>query len=341
MGQSGCSVLEISLKSVKYLELAPKKKQLEVQNFLVYPYQTKADLEAILPKLQAERAEPDQAIGTSVWSSTLISKKITLPLLAPHELKAVIEAEAGKQLPFALSECQMDYYVIDENLQTKIMEVMLIAAKKDLIVERCKYLQKYGIAMRFMDIHPIALARLYKRFHGDLKQGVALIHVGCNPPALMGEENFVCILKNGVPVVLRDLNERLFLSAPATVERPAEATAPAEGQATALAPAAPTPATATPQAPTANFQAAASQIMNAVVFYENNFKEPVSRILLSGDSATCARMGEALLSQHRRKAEQWNILDQINFTDAAIKDEARKNEAGLNILLGLAARGIE
>ncbi|MBF0254629.1 MAG: pilus assembly protein PilM [Candidatus Omnitrophica bacterium] len=308
MAQKNVKVLEISTTAVKLLEVTRKKRQVfQVENCIQETYTSKALLESVLKKVLAESKSPSDPVCTSVWSGTLMTKKIEMPNLNASELDAAVRSEADRHVPFPLNECVLDHYVMEPSTGHAKSSVMLIAAKKDLIMERCRLLESVGLKMSFMDIHPLAVANLYGQFEPDAGEKItALVHLGDAPPAVRGEDNFVTILKNGRPFVIRDLGDKLS-AAEVTEEQWSQTTA---------------------------------QIVNAARFFETTFGSKVERFRLSGHKEVCAKMAGLIKAQSAADVAAWSAADLFKYAHPDAREELSRNESAFVVSLGVAVRGL-
>jgi len=304
--------LEISNGSVKLLELTRKRRNRYcVIHCARHAYDSRAKLGDTIKKTIAESAESAGMSGflsTSVWSPTLISRKITMPNAEPEKLAETVKAEAAKVVPYSLNDCIIDHFVLGPSAEAGKTDVMFIAAKKDLIFERCRFLQGIGIDLSFVDIHPVALSNLYAEFFVQNRgKTVALIHLGDAPPEVRAEENFMCIVKDGVPHVIRDLGDKL----------------------------------SAPQVAQEAWNQTAAQIMNAAVFYENSSKDKVELFAISGEEKTCGLMAKCAEQDFQKTLERWTIADRLDFANEDIRDEFLKHESSFMVAAGLALRRLK
>ncbi len=300
--------LEISSSAVKLLGLARRKKsEFEVTHASRQTYDSMGALAETVKRVIAAAAPQTPFAATSVWASTMIIRKISLAKLKPGEIRGALQLEADKYVPFALDECMLDYYPFPDDPQGLKTDVMLVAAKKDLILERCKLLEESGIKLKFMDIHPVALTNwLLLQRPETVKNTSVLIHIGDTPGKITGEDNFLVVLKNGVPWVIRDLGDRL--AAPELADEALTQTA-------ALA-------------------------ANAIVFYENMTREKPSQILLSADDAVAPRFAEALEKASRIKPTRWSPDQGLTFSNDAVKTAFDAASRTFAPSLGTCVRGL-
>ncbi len=298
--------IEISSSAVKLLSAVCRKKtDYTVTYASRHPYDSKGALSDTIKKALAAASADRAFIGTSVWASTMVLRKIALPRLKPAEIAGALQLEADKYVPFGLDECVLDHYLFPQDPQGAKTDVMLVASKKDLILDRCRLLEESGLKLRFMDIHPLALSNWLMIRKPELAKGShALIHIGDVPGRIQGEDSFIVIFKDGVPWVIRDLGDR-FSAADAGDE--------ACSQTAALA-------------------------ANAIVFFENMTHERPKEIWLSADDAVAARLGEAVEKAARIRPVRWAPAEGLAFENDSVKSAFAASPTVFSTALGVAAR---
>jgi hypothetical protein len=79
------------------------------------------------------------------------------------------------------------------------MEVLLVAAKRELVDNKVSLLQDAGLTPRLIDVDAFALHNAFERNYPEAMDGiVALVNIG-------HEMTNVNILENGVPILTRDI----------------------------------------------------------------------------------------------------------------------------------------
>jgi type IV pilus assembly protein PilM len=76
-----------------------------------------------------------QGGGHRVSGHSVIIKKISMPRMSQEELEEAIQWEAEQHIPFDINDVNIDVQILntDANDQTGQMDVLLVAAKKDMI----------------------------------------------------------------------------------------------------------------------------------------------------------------------------------------------------------------
>lgn len=140
----------------------------------------------------------DAVIGVSGHSSVII-KRITIPMMGEEELNTSMRYEAEQYIPFDINEVNIDFQILgpkpDEEGQ---MEVLLVAVKKNVVNDLVEIAESAGLDIIMADVDPFALTNMYE-FNYDNAEGqiVAMVNIGAT-------NTIINILQNGLPVFTRD-----------------------------------------------------------------------------------------------------------------------------------------
>jgi len=139
-------------------------------------------------------------VATSVSGHAVIIRKINLPLMTEEEMEATLEWEAEQYIPFEVADVNLDTQVLGPDAKDPSqMNVILVAAKKDVIDDYVALIRQCGLTPVIMDVDCFAVGNVYEAEYGIAEQEVvALIDLGASSLN-------VNILKGGVPVFTRDI----------------------------------------------------------------------------------------------------------------------------------------
>jgi type IV pilus assembly protein PilM len=141
----------------------------------------------------------DVAIGVSGHS--VIIKKIQMPRMSQDELEESIQWEAEQYIPFDVKDVNIDTQILDGggNDATGQMDVLLVAAKKDMINDYTTVVSEAGLAPVVVDVDAFAVQNMFS-VNYDLpeKETVVLINAGASVVNIN-------IIANGVTVFTRDV----------------------------------------------------------------------------------------------------------------------------------------
>jgi type IV pilus assembly protein PilM len=139
-----------------------------------------------------------RSVASAVSGHSVIVKRVALPLMTEEELYDRIQSEASQYIPFDISDVYLDYQIL-ETAESQ-MDVLLVAVKKDKILNHTNVLAQAGKAPKVVDIDAFALQNCYEmNYDADPAQTVALLNIGASVMNII-------IVRGGVPLFTRDVS---------------------------------------------------------------------------------------------------------------------------------------
>jgi type IV pilus assembly protein PilM len=137
-------------------------------------------------------------VATSVSGHSVIVKRVPLPLMTEEELYDRIPSEASQHIPFDIADVNLSYQLL-ESMDSQ-MDVLLVAVKKDKILNHTNVLAQAGKTPVVVDIDAFALQNCFEvNYEPDAGQTVALLNVGAS---VMN----INIVRGGIPLFTRDVS---------------------------------------------------------------------------------------------------------------------------------------
>ena len=200
--------LDIGSSSIKSVELKSTKQGYELVSFGLEPLaqDTVVDGAIMDAPLVAgaigtifDRQEiKTRAVATAVSGHSVIVKRVSLPVMTDEELYDRIQSEASQHIPFDISDVNLDYQLLDS--AESQMDVLLVAVKKDKILNHTNVLAQAGKTPTVVDIDAFALQNCYEvNYDPDPTQTVALLNIGAS---VMN----INIVRGGAPLFTRDVS---------------------------------------------------------------------------------------------------------------------------------------
>jgi type IV pilus assembly protein PilM len=138
-------------------------------------------------------------VATSVSGHAVIVKRISLPSQSADELDETIKWEAEQYIPFDINEVHIDYHVLQEDTIDGQMDVVLVAAKKDLIDDYQSVISDAGLSLAIIDVDAFALGNMYEQnYDPSFDSAVALVDIGASVININ-------VMNGLVPVFTRDI----------------------------------------------------------------------------------------------------------------------------------------
>ncbi|MBN2724224.1 MAG: type IV pilus assembly protein PilM [Deltaproteobacteria bacterium] len=173
---ANCIGLDIGASAVKVVQLRETRKGLYLENFGIrnLPPQSIVDgtimnqvavLEAI-ESLFASMGIKRKEVALAVSGRNVIVKKIALPQMSMTDLSEELSLEMKHHIPFAREEVEVDYEVVVPKNAEGQMEVLLVAAKKEIIVDYLELVREAGLQTTVLDVSAFAVQNIYERCRG-------------------------------------------------------------------------------------------------------------------------------------------------------------------------------
>jgi type IV pilus assembly protein PilM len=157
-------------------------------------------LTATIKELYKESGCKRKNIATSISGHAVIVKKVTFAQMDQGELRDLIHDEAGKYLPFEdMATVDYDFQILGDNPYNPTqMEVLIVAAKKEIIEGYTDVIEAAGLSPAIMDVDSFALETMYEENYDFDENDVAvLINIGASITNLNA-------VKGGVSIFTRD-----------------------------------------------------------------------------------------------------------------------------------------
>jgi len=139
-------------------------------------------------------------VVAAVGGRDVIIKKIQVDRMKESDAADVVRWEAQQHVPFDIEGVQLDFQVLDPEGEGVQMDVLLVAAKRELVENRAALLSDAGLDPAVVDVDAFALHNAFEVSYPEAMHGVAaMIHIG-------HEVTNINILQEGVPLLTRDLS---------------------------------------------------------------------------------------------------------------------------------------
>jgi len=202
--------LDIGSSSIKAIELRRTRGEIQVVNLGVEPLASDIVVDSMIvdsgsvassiTKLFADHGIKSKQVATSVSGHSVIVKKISMATMPEEEVEAAVHNEAQQHIPFEMSDVNLDYQVLSADRSGPQMDVLLVAVKKDKILNYTNALQLAGRQPMIVDIDAFALLNCYEfNYVPPASSTVALLNLGAS---VMN----INIVKGTTPLFTRDVS---------------------------------------------------------------------------------------------------------------------------------------
>lgn len=153
-----------------------------------------------IQELIAELHLKHKEVAIGVSGHSVIIKKISLPRMSQDELDESIQWEAEQYIPFDVKDVNIDTFPLATgNDQTGQMDVLLVAAKKDMINDYTSVVTEAGLMPVVVDVDAFAVQNCFEaNYEIPAGETVVLINAGASVVNIN-------IIANGVTTFTRDV----------------------------------------------------------------------------------------------------------------------------------------
>jgi type IV pilus assembly protein PilM len=208
--QKGLVGLDIGSSSVKVVELKRKGDGYELVNLgmeslgqdtvvdgaIMDSFTVSTAIETIFTQNKIKTKN----VATAVSGHSVIVKKISVNAPTEEEVANAIPYEAQQYIPFDMADVNLSYQVLGPATAGPGFDVMLVAVKRDKILNHTNVLSQSGKTPTVVDIDAFALQNAFEvNYEPPPDRMIALLNIGAS---IMN----INIMRGGVPLFTRDVS---------------------------------------------------------------------------------------------------------------------------------------
>jgi type IV pilus assembly protein PilM len=284
-----------------------------------------------ISNLMESRGIKARQVVAAVSGRAVIVKKIVMNKLSQDDAKQAIYWEAEQHVPYDINDVSLDFNILgDAPNDNKQMQVLLVAAKKDMVMSFSDLIRESGLNPSVVDVDSFAAQNAIEaNYDFAPEEVVAILNIG-------SEMTNINIVQAGVPYFTKDLQVggNTFVEA---AQRKfnlsqAEAAAAVRGESGAGMEVAPVVEQAC--------EGVATALERAQAYLRTAGEAgPISRILLCGGSSMTPGVPEFLQRRFSVPTELVNPLGRIQYDPALFAgQDVMKVAPLLTVGIGLALR---
>jgi type IV pilus assembly protein PilM len=201
--------LDIGSGLIKVAVIDHSRKEPELTKVAIQPLMQDAIVEGevmdpgvVAEAIQTALASADvsgKQVVTAVGGRDVIIKKIQIERVKEAQARELMRWEAEQHVPFDMESVELDFQILDPDGDGLEMNVLLVAAKRELVESKVRVLTDAGLEPTLVDVDAFALHNAFELNHPDAMQGmVALVNIG-------HDVTNINLLEDGVPILTRDL----------------------------------------------------------------------------------------------------------------------------------------
>lgn len=201
--------LDIGASSIKIVEVENSNGELHLVNYGVADLdpETIVDGEIMDRQLVVEaiqnlfesRGISRKRVVAGVHGRGVIVKKILMERLAEEDASEAVYWEAEQHVPYDINDVSIDFQILGVDMGPKQMQVLLVAAKRDLILNLIDIIREAGLVPDAVDVNSFAVQNVVETVHDIRPEETAvLLDVGA-------EITNVNIIREGIPLYTQDV----------------------------------------------------------------------------------------------------------------------------------------
>ncbi|MBI5556930.1 MAG: type IV pilus assembly protein PilM [Deltaproteobacteria bacterium] len=168
-----------------------------------------AAVAGVIKNLLANLQIKGKKVGISISGYSVILKKINLAVMNEKALEDHIQSEAEQYIPFDLSDVYLDYQDLKTNKEDEDRtDVMLVAAKKDVVNAYLQMLRSVGLKTVLVDVDAFALENSFETNCGQ-EGNVVLVDIGSSKMNINIVSKGASLFARDVALGSRQLTEQI------------------------------------------------------------------------------------------------------------------------------------
>lgn len=342
-----CVGVDIGASSIKLCQLRRSHAGLVVDLFATAPLPQETIVDGALmnasrvvetlARLMRDHKLKNRRAALAISGNSVIIKKIPLPKMTQDELTTSIYYEAGQFIPFAIEDVYLDVQILGDSQETPgQMDVILVAAKKDVVNDYVAVMVEAGLEPVICDVDTFAIENAFLANYDATTQDVALINVGAS-------KTNINVMAGGVSAFTREITlggntyteeiQKSFKVSFDEAERLKIACGPESRGRETFVP-------EVDQAMQGVTQALVAEIQHSLDFYSaTRSHAPLSALYLSGGGAKMQSLVAALRTQIGVPVEVVNPFAKM-ASGAISSDVLAAMAPGATVAVGLALRAL-
>jgi len=353
--------VDIGSALIKVLELEPDGDKWRVARAVLHPTPPDTVHDGIVTDVQAvSSAVRDTIRGADIHASGAVAavsgsqvlvRLVELPRMSESVLRKTIRFEAAKYISANVDDSLVEFEVLDRDPGNGQMQVMLVAAARELVASRVAVLENAGLEPLVVDIEAFALMRSLVEHSTDsnlLSQTVALLDMGASHTDLNIVSGGRFVLTRNIPIAGSSLTMAIKSLAGCD-----EISAEALKKRIRIGPVAQEDAEPMDENLVRAIRAIQPlldellrEIRRSLHYYQSQFPEgtpeaTVSRLLLTGGTSRMPGLPEYVSARLNVQADVMNVLTDSGIKEGCLTEEEAKADGPLlAVAAGLALRSL-
>ena len=205
--------VDIGSHSIKIVDIQDSQKGMVLKNFGMIGLPQDSIMEGSIKEMEIVSSAlknllqnlkiKNKNVATSISGYSVIVKKITISKREEGGLEKSIQREAEQYIPFDINDVNLDFQILPsekegtEEEKEELMDVLLVAAKKDMVEEYISLLRLTDLNPMVLDIDAFALQNAFEISNHEQSGCHALVNIGA-------QQLTINVIKDGVSMFTRD-----------------------------------------------------------------------------------------------------------------------------------------
>lgn len=275
-------------------------------------------------------------VAISIGGYSVIVKKISVQTMTEDELQETIHFEAEQYIPFDISDVNLDFQILGENEHNpNQMDVLLVAAKKEMVNDYIHLVELAGLHTVVMDIDAFALQNIFEFNYATEEESVALIDIGASKTSLNILKGYSSLFMRDVSLGCGQINQQIVSLADCSIEEAEEIKHSEQPEIISAG-------------DLANIVSSVvsdwtAEIRRAIDFFYSTYPDDhISKIILSGGGANILEFRQLLSDEISAEVEIINPFDKFSIDSSGLDSSyLEKIAPQAAICMGLATRKVD
>ncbi|HLJ61970.1 MAG TPA: type IV pilus assembly protein PilM [bacterium] len=164
--------LDLGSHALKAVEVVPADGKLKISRVALAPTPAGAVTEGVAtdpavlaPAIRAlleEGGIRTKRVVTAVGGEAVIIRELKLPEMPQIELERAVAFEAERYLPAGVQDVSRDFQVLGKSLEEKQLDILLVAARKELVDRQLAPLRAVGLSSSVMEVTSFSMVRAFE-----------------------------------------------------------------------------------------------------------------------------------------------------------------------------------
>jgi type IV pilus assembly protein PilM len=194
--------LNIGKANIVGCEVMRRGDEITLERCARVPIKSEEQLSAQIKEFCETIGFQTKQINISMKGQGIVIRFLAFPRMSDKEFQSSIQYEAEKYLPFNLSDIVLDYHIIKketEDVSEKMMDVILVAAKKTEVEKLMRAIQPSGLSVNAIDLDVFSCLNALEFSVPEMNEKVVgILDLGA-------QDTTLCISNHGVITFSRDI----------------------------------------------------------------------------------------------------------------------------------------